>query len=117
VGEAGEEELAGGVAEAAQVKAAQAAAVLEAGVQALDVGGAALVERAALGGARLVRESWPVLARVIARVERLTLITRASTWWQHSAQYLRRAGNASTSLAQDTSAGVRCQPIVLGSSP
>ena len=55
MGEAGEEELAGGVAEAAQVKAAQAAVVLEAGVQALDVGGAALAEGAALGGAQPVR--------------------------------------------------------------
>ena len=41
--------------QAAEAEAAQAAVVLEAGVQALDVGGAALAERAALGGAQPVR--------------------------------------------------------------
>src|ERR1039457_1890963 len=49
VGGAGEEELAGGVVQAAEAEAAQAGAVLEAGVQSLDVGGASLVCGAALG--------------------------------------------------------------------
>src|SRR5260370_22131344 len=54
-GDSGEEELAGGVVQAAQAEAAQADAVLEAGVESLDVGGAALAEGAALGGAQPVR--------------------------------------------------------------
>ena len=41
VGEAGEQELAGGVVQAAEAEAAQAAVVFEAGVQSFDVGGAA----------------------------------------------------------------------------
>ena len=48
--DAGEEELAGGVAQAAHGEPAQAGAVLEAGVQAFNVGGAALVSGAAFGG-------------------------------------------------------------------
>src|SRR5579862_2162401 len=52
VGGAGEQELAGGVVEAAQAEAAQPAVVFEAGVEAFDVGGAALVSGAALGGAQ-----------------------------------------------------------------
>jgi hypothetical protein len=38
VRQAGEQELAGGVVQAAEAEAAQAALVVEAGVQALDVG-------------------------------------------------------------------------------
>src|SRR2546422_2753031 len=57
VGEAGEQELAGGVVQAAEAEASQAAVVFEAGVQALDVGGTALVSGAALGGAQPVRVS------------------------------------------------------------
>src|SRR5579859_1252939 len=55
VREAGEQELAGGVGQAAEAEAAQPAAVFEAGVQSLDVGGAALAERAAFGGGQPVR--------------------------------------------------------------
>lgn len=55
VRDTGEQELAGGVVQAAEAEAAQAAVVFEAGVQSLDVGGAALVCGAALGGAQPVR--------------------------------------------------------------
>src|SRR5467141_3354010 len=54
-GEAGEEEFAGGVVQAAEAEAAQPALVFEAGVQALDVGGAALVGGAAFGSSQPVR--------------------------------------------------------------
>lgn len=47
--DAGEEELAGGVGQAAEAEATQAAVVLEAGMESFNVGGAALVKGAVLG--------------------------------------------------------------------